>query len=152
MKCHCDKIQQIRGKYQSLFTVCSHFNTFVCHFCISVDSLSCNKCSFGLVGICISTSEETCSTNTSVCFTGKASTSPPNSLKANTPFSFKHYITTQTWFQSKSLQNTDAQSHKHRSTSTPWCSQLTHQTRNSCFTVILIVKSFLDLFFCLNSA
>eukprot|EP00064_Thunnus_orientalis_P020580 superscaffoldBa00005732_g20719 len=37
-----------------------------------VDSLSCNKCSFGLVGICISTSEETCSTNTSVCFTGKA--------------------------------------------------------------------------------
>ncbi|XP_035537337.1 alpha-elapitoxin-As2a-like [Morone saxatilis] len=38
-----------------------------------VDSLNCNKCSYGLLGFCISSSEITCSTNTSVCFTGKAS-------------------------------------------------------------------------------
>ncbi|XP_042082127.1 lymphocyte antigen-6, epidermis [Haplochromis burtoni] len=35
-----------------------------------VDSLSCNKCSFGLVGLCLSSSTETCSTNTSTCYTG----------------------------------------------------------------------------------
>ncbi|KAM6974147.1 uncharacterized protein LKV04_015803 [Tautogolabrus adspersus] len=38
-----------------------------------VDSLTCNKCSYGLFGFCISLSEETCSSNTSVCFTGRAS-------------------------------------------------------------------------------
>jgi len=38
-----------------------------------VDSLTCNKCSYGLVGFCLSLSSETCTTNTSVCFTGKAS-------------------------------------------------------------------------------
>ncbi|CAI5691125.1 unnamed protein product [Oreochromis niloticus] len=35
-----------------------------------VDSLTCNKCSFGLVGFCLSGNTETCSTNTSTCFTG----------------------------------------------------------------------------------
>uniref|UniRef100_A0AAZ1XK19 UPAR/Ly6 domain-containing protein n=1 Tax=Oreochromis aureus TaxID=47969 RepID=A0AAZ1XK19_OREAU len=35
-----------------------------------VDSLTCNKCSFGLVGLCLSSSTETCSTNTSTCYTG----------------------------------------------------------------------------------
>ncbi|KAM7384509.1 hypothetical protein PAMA_011727 [Pampus argenteus] len=37
-----------------------------------VDSLSCNQCSFGLAGVCIGSSKVNCSTNTSVCFTGKA--------------------------------------------------------------------------------
>ncbi|CAL8299247.1 unnamed protein product [Lota lota] len=37
------------------------------------DSLVCNKCSIGLVGFCLNSNTETCSTNTSVCFTGKAS-------------------------------------------------------------------------------
>uniref|UniRef100_A0AAQ5YXY8 UPAR/Ly6 domain-containing protein n=1 Tax=Amphiprion ocellaris TaxID=80972 RepID=A0AAQ5YXY8_AMPOC len=37
-----------------------------------VDSLTCNTCSFGLIGICLNSGEETCSTNSSVCFTGKA--------------------------------------------------------------------------------
>ncbi|KAM9339917.1 uncharacterized protein ABDE67_015642 [Symphorus nematophorus] len=38
-----------------------------------VDSLTCNQCSYGLAGFCLSNSEVSCSTNTSVCFTGKAS-------------------------------------------------------------------------------
>ncbi|TMS18707.1 alpha-elapitoxin-As2a [Larimichthys crocea] len=37
-----------------------------------VDSLTCNQCQYGLLGFCLSSSELTCSTNTSVCFTGKA--------------------------------------------------------------------------------
>jgi len=37
-----------------------------------VESLSCNTCTFGLVGYCIDSSKENCSTNTSVCFTGEA--------------------------------------------------------------------------------
>ncbi|CAL8396612.1 uncharacterized protein LOC115535917 [Gadus morhua] len=36
------------------------------------DSLDCNKCSVGLVGICLNSNTLTCTTNTSVCFTGKA--------------------------------------------------------------------------------
>ncbi|XP_063040904.1 sperm acrosome membrane-associated protein 4-like [Engraulis encrasicolus] len=36
-----------------------------------VDSLTCNKCSVGLVGFCISQTEETCAGNQS-CYTGKA--------------------------------------------------------------------------------
>ncbi|KAF3707278.1 hypothetical protein EXN66_Car000451 [Channa argus] len=34
-----------------------------------VDSLSCNKCSFGLVGVCVGPTKETCSSNISVCYT-----------------------------------------------------------------------------------
>ncbi|XP_065327958.1 lymphocyte antigen-6, epidermis [Pelmatolapia mariae] len=37
-----------------------------------VDSLSCNKCNFGIVGFCLTGNKETCSTNSSVCYTGKA--------------------------------------------------------------------------------
>ncbi|KAM3596739.1 uncharacterized protein V6R79_019669 [Siganus canaliculatus] len=40
---------------------------------ILVESLTCNQCNYGLLGFCLSNSEVTCSTNTSVCFTGKAS-------------------------------------------------------------------------------
>ncbi|CAJ1083235.1 hypothetical protein E3U43_011033 [Xyrichtys novacula] len=36
------------------------------------ESLVCNKCSYGLLGFCLSVTEETCATNTSVCATGKA--------------------------------------------------------------------------------
>uniref|UniRef100_A0A672Z7G4 UPAR/Ly6 domain-containing protein n=1 Tax=Sphaeramia orbicularis TaxID=375764 RepID=A0A672Z7G4_9TELE len=36
------------------------------------ESLTCNKCTFGLLGVCLNQAEETCSTNTSVCFTGRA--------------------------------------------------------------------------------
>lgn len=47
---------------------------WVCFFfCLSVSSLKCNHCNYGLLGICLSNSEVQCSTNTSVCFTGKAS-------------------------------------------------------------------------------
>ncbi|XP_059205105.1 sperm acrosome membrane-associated protein 4-like [Centropristis striata] len=35
------------------------------------DSLTCNKCSYGILGFCVSNSEINCSTNTSSCFTGK---------------------------------------------------------------------------------
>ncbi|XP_068189982.1 lymphocyte antigen 6 complex locus protein G6d-like [Antennarius striatus] len=37
-----------------------------------VESLVCNNCRFSLLSFCIFPSEETCGTNTSVCFTGKA--------------------------------------------------------------------------------
>nr|XP_061839370.1 lymphocyte antigen 6B-like [Nerophis lumbriciformis] len=37
-----------------------------------VDSLTCNQCAFGLLGICLSSTEVECSTNTSQCFTGRA--------------------------------------------------------------------------------
>ncbi|CAK6965824.1 alpha-elapitoxin-Al2b-like [Scomber scombrus] len=40
---------------------------------VLVESLTCNKCAFGLVGLCFSSTTESCTTNTSVCFTGKAS-------------------------------------------------------------------------------
>lgn len=36
------------------------------------DSLDCNKCSVSIFGVCLNSATETCSTNTSVCFTGKA--------------------------------------------------------------------------------
>ncbi|KAL7381906.1 hypothetical protein ABVT39_013278 [Epinephelus coioides] len=36
-----------------------------------LEPLTCNMCSYGLLGFCLSTSEETCSTNTSLCSTGK---------------------------------------------------------------------------------
>ncbi|XP_078146593.1 uncharacterized protein LOC144542896 [Centroberyx gerrardi] len=37
-----------------------------------VESLTCNKCSVGLFGYCLNSADVTCSTNTSVCFTGRA--------------------------------------------------------------------------------
>ncbi|XP_077404756.1 uncharacterized protein LOC144037274 [Vanacampus margaritifer] len=37
-----------------------------------VESLTCNECSFGLVGFCLTSSTVECSTNISQCFTGKA--------------------------------------------------------------------------------
>ncbi|KAG7225452.1 hypothetical protein INR49_027446 [Caranx melampygus] len=40
---------------------------------ILADSLTCNKCSFGLIGFCLNSAEQECSTNSSVCFTGRAS-------------------------------------------------------------------------------
>ncbi|XP_041868426.1 alpha-elapitoxin-Al2b-like [Melanotaenia boesemani] len=39
---------------------------------ILVESLTCNKCNFGLLGICLNQGTETCTTNTSICYTGKA--------------------------------------------------------------------------------
>lgn len=36
------------------------------------DSLICNKCNVGLLGVCLNSAEETCSTNTSLCFTARA--------------------------------------------------------------------------------
>ncbi|XP_057684611.1 uncharacterized protein LOC130910956 [Corythoichthys intestinalis] len=39
---------------------------------VLVESLTCNQCSFGLVGLCLSSSTVECATNTSQCFTGKA--------------------------------------------------------------------------------
>ncbi|KAL0962500.1 hypothetical protein UPYG_G00340820 [Umbra pygmaea] len=36
------------------------------------ESLTCNQCSVGLLGFCVSPSTSVCSTNTSSCFTGKA--------------------------------------------------------------------------------
>uniref|UniRef100_A0A7N8XBT8 UPAR/Ly6 domain-containing protein n=1 Tax=Mastacembelus armatus TaxID=205130 RepID=A0A7N8XBT8_9TELE len=39
---------------------------------VIVESLTCNKCSLGIFGTCFGSSNETCTTNTSVCYTGKA--------------------------------------------------------------------------------
>uniref|UniRef100_A0A6Q2WSC5 UPAR/Ly6 domain-containing protein n=1 Tax=Esox lucius TaxID=8010 RepID=A0A6Q2WSC5_ESOLU len=36
------------------------------------ESLTCNKCSFGLLGVCLNPSATVCATNTSACFTGLA--------------------------------------------------------------------------------
>ncbi|KAJ8000400.1 hypothetical protein DPEC_G00204430 [Dallia pectoralis] len=36
------------------------------------ESLTCNKCSVGLVGVCLNAASQICTTNTSRCFTGKA--------------------------------------------------------------------------------
>ncbi|KAM9415064.1 uncharacterized protein ACWYII_024128 isoform 1-T2 [Salvelinus alpinus] len=35
-------------------------------------SLTCNKCSVGLLGVCMNAADEVCVTNTSSCFTGRA--------------------------------------------------------------------------------
>uniref|UniRef100_A0A8C8M7E3 UPAR/Ly6 domain-containing protein n=1 Tax=Oncorhynchus tshawytscha TaxID=74940 RepID=A0A8C8M7E3_ONCTS len=43
-----------------------HF--FACTF--GLVSLTCNKCSVGLLGVCMNTADEVCITNTSSCFTG----------------------------------------------------------------------------------
>ncbi|XP_035650875.1 uncharacterized protein LOC118399155 [Oncorhynchus keta] len=37
-----------------------------------VESLTCNKCDVGLVGVCLNAADHVCTTNTSRCFTGKA--------------------------------------------------------------------------------
>ncbi|XP_021176110.2 uncharacterized protein LOC110369012 [Fundulus heteroclitus] len=37
-----------------------------------VESLICNKCSFGMMGKCMNLVNETCSTNSSVCYSGKS--------------------------------------------------------------------------------
>uniref|UniRef100_A0A4W6E3U3 UPAR/Ly6 domain-containing protein n=1 Tax=Lates calcarifer TaxID=8187 RepID=A0A4W6E3U3_LATCA len=34
--------------------------------CVSVDSLTCNKCTFGLIGFCLNSAEETCTSNTTL--------------------------------------------------------------------------------------
>uniref|UniRef100_A0AAY5JZN7 UPAR/Ly6 domain-containing protein n=1 Tax=Esox lucius TaxID=8010 RepID=A0AAY5JZN7_ESOLU len=36
------------------------------------ESLTCNKCSMGLVGVCLNAASQVCTTNTSRCFTGQA--------------------------------------------------------------------------------
>uniref|UniRef100_A0A8C7H5W6 UPAR/Ly6 domain-containing protein n=1 Tax=Oncorhynchus kisutch TaxID=8019 RepID=A0A8C7H5W6_ONCKI len=38
-----------------------------------MESLTCNKCDVGLVGVCLNAADQVCTTNTSRCFTGKAS-------------------------------------------------------------------------------
>ncbi|XP_045914687.1 sperm acrosome membrane-associated protein 4-like [Micropterus dolomieu] len=47
------------------------------------ESLTCNQCNYGLLGFCLSTSTATCS-NTSVCFTGKATFTGLTSVGFNT--------------------------------------------------------------------
>uniref|UniRef100_A0A3Q3WNA8 UPAR/Ly6 domain-containing protein n=1 Tax=Mola mola TaxID=94237 RepID=A0A3Q3WNA8_MOLML len=47
----------------------------------SVDSLTCNQCNYGLAGYCLSNTETNCTTNTSVCSTGKLSICFPLSNK-----------------------------------------------------------------------
>uniref|UniRef100_A0AAY5K236 UPAR/Ly6 domain-containing protein n=1 Tax=Esox lucius TaxID=8010 RepID=A0AAY5K236_ESOLU len=37
-----------------------------------VESLTCNKCTVGVLSLCLNPSTLTCTTNTSACFTGKA--------------------------------------------------------------------------------
>ncbi|XP_034016991.1 sperm acrosome membrane-associated protein 4-like [Thalassophryne amazonica] len=39
---------------------------------VLAESLTCNKCSFSLAGLCLVPSSVDCATNTSVCYTGKA--------------------------------------------------------------------------------
>ncbi|XP_077599675.1 uncharacterized protein LOC144214844 [Stigmatopora nigra] len=39
---------------------------------VLAESLTCNECSFGLLGLCLSSSSLDCATNTSQCFTGQA--------------------------------------------------------------------------------
>ncbi|KAM6899217.1 uncharacterized protein FYW49_017317 [Xenentodon cancila] len=51
---------------------------------ILAESLTCNKCTFSLLGVCLNSNNETCSLNTSVCFTGRATFT---SLPAFTGFS-----------------------------------------------------------------
>ncbi|XP_023815643.1 sperm acrosome membrane-associated protein 4 isoform X4 [Oryzias latipes] len=53
------------GKF--LFVVAAVLASF-----IAAESLVCNKCSFSLLGVCLNSGTVTCSTNTSVCYTGKA--------------------------------------------------------------------------------
>lgn len=62
--------------------------------CVSVNSLQCNQCKYGLLGFCLSNSVVNCSTNTSVCFTRKTSMWH---LKHSAPFTF-HCPDTLTWF------------------------------------------------------
>ncbi|KAK6323590.1 hypothetical protein J4Q44_G00059290 [Coregonus suidteri] len=38
----------------------------------SLTSLTCNKCSVGLLGVCMNAADEVCITNKSSCFTGRA--------------------------------------------------------------------------------
>ncbi|XP_023200269.1 long neurotoxin OH-57-like [Xiphophorus maculatus] len=39
---------------------------------VLVESLTCNKCSFSLLGNCLNAVNETCPSNSSVCYTGRA--------------------------------------------------------------------------------
>ncbi|KAJ4927740.1 hypothetical protein JOQ06_015542 [Pogonophryne albipinna] len=47
------------------------------------ESLDCNKCSYGLLGYCLSSSTENCTTNTSVCYTGRVTFSGLTSVGLN---------------------------------------------------------------------
>ncbi|TDH03933.1 hypothetical protein EPR50_G00147200 [Perca flavescens] len=49
-----------------------------------VESLTCNQCKYGLLGFCLSNNQVTCSTNTSVCFTGKTTFTSLTSVGFNT--------------------------------------------------------------------
>ncbi|XP_045913697.1 sperm acrosome membrane-associated protein 4-like [Micropterus dolomieu] len=49
-----------------------------------VESLTCNKCSNGILGYCLSASQVTCTSNTSLCFTGKATFTGLTSVGFNT--------------------------------------------------------------------
>lgn len=59
------------------FTTKCVVNSFVFHFGLTVDSLTCNKCNFGLAGLCLSSSSMECANSTYQCFTGKASKLTP---------------------------------------------------------------------------
>ncbi|XP_024153963.1 uncharacterized protein lye [Oryzias melastigma] len=53
------------GKF--LFVVAAVLASF-----IAAESLVCNQCGFSVFGVCLNSNSVTCSTNTSVCYTGKA--------------------------------------------------------------------------------
>ncbi|XP_056272614.1 alpha-elapitoxin-As2a-like [Pseudoliparis swirei] len=48
------------------------------------DSLICNKCKYGMLGYCLSTTQLTCKNTSYVCFTGKASFTTYSSASFNT--------------------------------------------------------------------
>ncbi|KAI9540057.1 hypothetical protein NQZ68_001991 [Dissostichus eleginoides] len=48
------------------------------------ESLDCNECSYGLLGYCLSSSTLTCPTNTSLCYTGKATFTALTTVGFNT--------------------------------------------------------------------
>lgn len=108
--------------------------------CVSVDSLTCNKCSYGLAGFCLSNSEVTCE-NQSVCFTAKTSKSPSTCLKAHT-LSFQTLHNSTVMIRLKSLPNTVTPSHTHIDQQAhpvfPGTKSVSHLTRYPCFILSLI--------------
>uniref|UniRef100_A0A3P9MZZ2 UPAR/Ly6 domain-containing protein n=1 Tax=Poecilia reticulata TaxID=8081 RepID=A0A3P9MZZ2_POERE len=52
---------------------------------VSVESLSCNKCSFSLLGNCLNAVNETCPSTSNVCYTGRGCRENATGCDATTP-------------------------------------------------------------------
>lgn len=109
------------------------------YLCVSVDSLTCNECKYGLLGFCLSNNQITCATNTSQCSSGKTSRSPPDRLEAHTLSIWTLHVSTG-MILLKILPNTVTHCHTHIDQQTPVIYSLNRPACNEVLILSFTVK------------